>query len=76
MIPCALMPEEIDLDAYICGGYFLTKRISRPSAVSRLVPETRLLMPYVARDLKATEAETAIWEPWLVEQYGTGEPLP
>lgn len=33
------MPENFDLDAYICGGYFLTKRISRPSAMSKLVPD-------------------------------------
>jgi hypothetical protein len=29
----------------------------------------------VTRNLKATGAETAIWEPWLVVQYGTGEKL-
>ena len=30
----------------------------------------------VTRDLKATGAETAIWEPWLVVQYGSGELRP
>ena len=33
------MLENVDLDAYICGGYFLTKRISRPSVVSKLAPD-------------------------------------
>jgi hypothetical protein len=33
------MAEIVDVDAYICGGYFLTKRVSRPSAVSKLVPD-------------------------------------
>jgi hypothetical protein len=33
------MPETVDVDAYIWGGYFLTKRISRPSLVSKLVPD-------------------------------------
>jgi hypothetical protein len=33
------MPKNIDLDDYICGGYFLTKRISRPPDVSNLVSD-------------------------------------
>ena len=61
------MPEEIDHDAYICGG--LTKRISRPSAVSRLVPDP-------VTTVSECFADVAIWEPWLEAQYGTGEPLP
>ena len=28
-----------DLDDYICGGYFLTKRVSRPAYVSNLAPD-------------------------------------
>jgi hypothetical protein len=32
------MPENVDLDTYISGGCFLTKRIS-PPAVSKLVPD-------------------------------------
>jgi len=30
----------------------------------------------VTRNLKETGAETAIWEPWLIVQYDTGEKLP
>jgi hypothetical protein len=26
---------------------------------------------HITRNLKATGAETAIWEPWLIEQYGS-----
>jgi hypothetical protein len=31
---------------------------------------------HVTQNLKATGAETAIWEPWLVVQYGSGEESP
>jgi len=33
------MPMNADLDDYICGGYFLTKRVSRPAYVSNLAPD-------------------------------------
>lgn len=35
----ATMPSNLELNDYICGGYFLTKRISRPPDVSNLVPD-------------------------------------
>ena len=33
------MPMNADLDDYICGGNFLTKRVSRPAYVSNLAPD-------------------------------------
>lgn len=38
------MPSDIDLDSYICGGYFLTKRIPRPPDVSNMVPDSLITL--------------------------------
>jgi hypothetical protein len=34
------MSEKTELDDYICGGYFLTTRITRPPFLSNLVPDS------------------------------------
>lgn len=36
--------ESIDINDYVCGGYFLTKRIDRSPHVSDLMPDSFLTL--------------------------------
>jgi hypothetical protein len=49
------MSSAIDLTRYICGGYFLTKRASRPECISKLVPDSILTVSSCFTDVAPEE---------------------
>jgi len=54
-----------DPDAYICGGYYLVKRIVRPRGVSELIPDTLLTLSNCFTDVAPGD--------WAVQGYNYDE---